>query len=268
MTVFVELPEGRLFYEVIDQVAPWHQEPETIVFLHGVGARHDMWLGWLPALVDRYRLILIGTRGCGNSAGIANYADWSLDGLSDDILAVADHAGADNFHVVGESAGGTAVLNLVSRGLSRIKTATTLSTAHRGYQIEQVKNWRANVTAKGVAWWSGEMMQHRFISGTMSSAKTEWFRARQDEAIAEALLRKGDILLATDLTDDLAGIRCPLLMILPDHSPFVTPAIGVEILRHVPDAELSIIPHSKHGIFYSHDAFASRQLSEFLARRG
>ena len=265
--MFVNLPEGQLFYDVIDRVAPWYAEPETIMFMHGVGARHDMWTGWLPALADRFRVVLIGTRGCGYSAEITNYADWTLDGLSDDILAVADHAGVDKFHVVGESAGGTAVLNLVSRGLDRVMTATTLSTAHRGYQIEGVKQWRADVAAKGVSWWSGEMMKHRFMAGAMSDAKTAWFRARQDEAIAEALLRKGDVLLATDLTDKLAGIKCPLLMLLPDHSPFVTPEIGVEILKLVPEAELSIIPNSKHGIFYSHDVFASNLLADFIERK-
>ncbi len=266
--MFVNLPEGRLFYDVVDRVAPWHAQPETIMFMHGVGARHDMWTGWLPALADRYRVILIGTRGCGYSAEITNYADWTLDGLSDDILAVADHAGVDKFHVVGESAGGTAVLNLVSRGLDCVVTATTLSTAHRGYQIKRVKQWRADVAAKGVSWWSGEMMKHRFMAGAMSDAKTAWFRARQDEAIAESLLRKGDVLLATDLTDKLAGIKCPLLMMLPDHSPFVTPEIGVEILKLVPEAELSIIPNSKHGIFYSHDVFASNLLADFIERKG
>ena len=265
--MFVNLPEGPLFYDVVDQVAPWHGDPATIVFLHGVGARHDMWAGWLPALADRYRIILIDTRGCGLSAAIENYDAWTLDGLSDDILAVADHAGVERFHVVGESAGGTAVFNLAARGLDRVLTATTLSAAHRGYQIERVKKWRADVTAKGVAWWSGEMMRHRFVAGEMSEAKAAWFRARQDESTAEAFLRKGEILLATDLTDKLAGITCPLLMMLPDHSPFVTPDIGVEILKHVPDAELSIIPNSKHGIFYAHDTFASRLLAEFIDRK-
>lgn len=265
--MYVDLPEGQLFYEVIDQIAPWHGSRETIIFMHGVGARHDLWMGWLPALVDKYRIILIGTRGCGHSAEIANYADWTLDGLSNDVLAVADHAGIDEFHVVGESAGGTAVLNLISRGLERVMTATTLSTAHRGYQIERVNKWRADVEAKGVAWWSGEMMQHRFMEDGLSDARRAYFRQCQDASVSEALLRKGDILLATDLTDELAGIKCPLLMMLPDQSPFVTPDIGVEILGLVGGAELAVIPNSKHGIFYSHDAFASQTLADFLARR-
>jgi pimeloyl-ACP methyl ester carboxylesterase len=234
--------------------------------MHGVGAHHSMWKGWLPALVDRYRIILIGTRGCGNSSEIANYADWTLDGLSNDILAVADHAGVDRFHVVGESAGGTAVLNLIARGLDRVLTATTLSTAHRGGQIARVRKWRADIEAKGIPWWSGEMIEHRFTADGLSAEKRACFRQLQDRSVAEAVLRKGDVLLETDLTDRLVGIKCPLLMLLPDHSPFVTPDIGVEILGHVKSAELSIIPNSKHGIFYSHDRFASELLAAFCRR--
>jgi pimeloyl-ACP methyl ester carboxylesterase len=266
--VFVERPDGKLFYRIIDATPSWLPDPETIVFLHGVGAGHELWAGWFPALVDRYRLVLIDTRGCGQSGDITDYAGWTLDGLSDDILAVADDAGLDRFHVVGESAGGTAVLNLSCRGLDRIKTATTLSTAHRGGQIERVRQWRSGIEERGVGWWSDEMMQHRFHPGALTEAQAEGFKSRQDASTVEALLRKGDILLETDLTPKLLGIRCPLLMILPDRSPFVTPDIGVEILGHVPSADLAIIPRSKHGIFYSHATFASHLMREFLERNG
>lgn len=265
--MYVELQEGRLFYELIDRVKPWHDQPETIIFIHGVGAHHELWSDWLPTLGDRYRIILIGTRGCGNSAGIGNYDAWTLDGLSNDILAVAEHAGVDKFHAVGESAGGTAVLNLAARGTERVLTATTLSTAHRGGQIARVRKWREDVEHNGVEWWSGEMMRHRFNDGALSGSKYRFFRERQEASVAEALLRKGEILLATDLTEQLDGIKCPLLMIAPDRSPFVTPDIPVEILNLVPGSELCIIPNSKHGIFFSHAEFAAGLLSEFLDRR-
>jgi len=264
--MYVQLPEGQLFYDDINRTLPWRANPETIIFLHGVDARHDLWSGWLPALAETYRIILIGTRGAGHSAGVKNYVDWTLDGLSDDILAVADHADVEQFHIVGESAGGTAVLNLIARGSDRPLTATTLSTAHRGGQIERVKKWRTNIEANGVAWWSGEMMDHRFYPNGLSLEKRAFFRDAQDGSTQEALLRKGDILLETDLTEQLKGIKCPLLMILPDRSPFVTPDIGVEILGLVDTAELCIIPNSKHGIFYSHDTFASNLVASFLAR--
>jgi 3-oxoadipate enol-lactonase len=265
--MYVELPEGRLFYELIDRVKPWCDKPETIIFMHGVGAHHQLWSDWLPILGDRYRIILIGTRGCGNSAGIGSYDEWTLDGLSNDIQAVAEHAGVERFHVVGESAGGTAVLNLAARETGRILTATTLSTAHRGGQIARVRKWREDVERNGVGWWSDEMMRHRFNDGALSESRYGFFRKHQEASVAVALLRKGEILLATDLTERLGSIKCPLLMIAPDRSPFVTPDIPVEILNLVPGSELCIIPNSEHGIFFSHAEFAAGLLCDFLDRR-
>jgi len=260
--MFVERPEGPLFYEVVEPDGG--RAAETIVFLHGVAVTHEVWRDWQPTLA-RHRLLLIDVRGFGQSAEMAGVDGWTLDDLSDDILAVADHAGAEAFHVVGESSGGTAVLNLACRGLSRVRTATAVSTAHRGGQIEKVKKWRTDVEANGVAWWSAEMMDRRFAPGALTDERFARFKAMQDSTRAEPLLHLGEMLLGTDLTSALAGIACPLLLIAPDRSPFVAPEIPVEILKAVPTAALSIIPRSRHGIVYSHAEFCAAQVAEFIA---
>ena len=62
-----------------------------------------------------------------------------------------------------------------------------------------------------------------------------------------------------------AGLDITFTSPVTDHAR--SDDIGVEILGAVPSSELCIIPHSKHGIFYSHAAFASAQLRDFLARQ-
>ena len=264
--MFVDRPQGSLFYESVDSGEPSNAKRETIVFLHGVAVTHEMWRHWLPVLSPGYRLLLLDMRGYGKSAGIGDMASWTLDDLSDDILAVADDAGVDRFHVVGESFGGTAVLNLAARRLDRVATATTVSAAHRGGQIERVRAWRADIERNGIAWWSSEMMSHRFENGAIADEERAWFQALQDATAPEPLLRMGEMLLNTDLTPCLPGIVCPVLLISPDRSPFVTPDIPVEILSRVATAELCVIPDSRHGIFFSHGAFCAEQLAAFLKR--
>ena len=75
---------------------------------------YPSWAGWLPRLIDRYRIVLWDMRGSGRSvqAGF----DWSLGLLVSDVLAVADAAGVGRFHLVGESIGGTIALAADSRG--------------------------------------------------------------------------------------------------------------------------------------------------------
>lgn len=264
--MFVERDHGRLFYDVVEPKTISHGAVETIIFLHGVATNHEVWRSWVPHVSEQRRLLLIGTRGYGQSADMGQVASWSLDDVSDDILAVADHAGAEQFHAVGESFGGTAVLNLALRGLERVRSATMVSAAHKGGQLEKVKEWRANVEQKGIAWWSDQMMIRRFKDGAISQDEHAWFSAQQRETRAGPLLHMGELLLQTDLTCALGSLACPLFIISPDQSPFVTPDIGAELVQLVPGAQLCVIPNTRHGIVFSHGEFCAQQLVQFLNR--
>ena len=79
---------GTLHYEVVDQVAPWHQDREAILFHHGIGASAGIWAGWQPALVGSYRLVAFDMRGCGRSDIPAADFAWSLGLLVEDLFAV------------------------------------------------------------------------------------------------------------------------------------------------------------------------------------
>ncbi len=103
-----------------------------------------------------------------------------------------------------------------------------------------------------MAWWSEQMMERRFFPGTISSDEHRWFHQVQASTQVGPLLRMGGMLLGTDLTGRLSDIACPLWMISPDQSPFVTPDIPVEILSRVASADLAVLPHTRHGIFFSH----------------
>jgi 3-oxoadipate enol-lactonase len=132
---FCETPHGALFYTVTDASAPWQAtHRETIVFCHGVATNADLWAAWLPTLVHRYRIVRFDTRGFGRSALPPKGFEWTLAGLGDDILAIANETGTEGFHLVGESAGGTACLALAARegDGGRVQSLTMLSTGHVG----------------------------------------------------------------------------------------------------------------------------------------
>ena len=107
---YADTAQGKLYYEVIDVVAPWETHQETIVFHHGIGADPGIWTEWLPLLIDRYRIVRYDMRSYGRSHIPPTDFKWSIDLLSQDLLAIADAAGARRAHFVGESIGGTVVL--------------------------------------------------------------------------------------------------------------------------------------------------------------
>ena len=130
--------------------APWVENPGTVVFCHGVSTTHGIWSTWLPVLADRYRLVRFDTRGFGRSTVPGAGFHWSLDLLVGDVMAVARAAGAETFHLVGESLGGTVALALAIAHGNALESLTVCSAAHRGGSIQRAGGWRAYIEEHGM----------------------------------------------------------------------------------------------------------------------
>ena len=266
---FCETPNGALYYTVTDASAPWNlTHRETIIFCHGVATNADIWAAWLPILVQHYRIVRFDTRGFGRSAMPPNGFEWTLAGLGDDILAIADVTGVARFHLVGESAGGTACLALAARegAGGRVRSLTVLSTGHVGGYIRNVDPWRPLIEAEGMGTWSRQMMEHRFAPGALDSQRWAWFHDVQSRTEPEALLGAADMLLASDLRPVLDQVTMPALVLSGSASPFVPLAAALDLVARLPDGRLRVFPHARHGLPFSHAVPASAILLGFLER--
>jgi len=266
---FLETAAGALHYTVTDAAAPWEASAcETVVFCHGVATNADMWSAWLPALAQRYRVVRFDTRGFGRSALPPEGFAWTLEALGDDILAVADATGAERFHLVGESAGGTACLALAARegAGGRLQSLTMLSTGHVGGYIRNVDPWRTTIDAEGMEGWSRQMMERRFAPGAISPAQWDWFHAQQTRTEPDALLGAADMLLAADLRPVLERVTVPALILSGSESPFVPLEAARDLAQRLPDARLRVFPGVRHGLPFSHAVPCSQMLAGFLAR--
>lgn len=267
MTILERHP-GRLYYETIDAVPPWVEAPAFIVFCHGVATNADIWSPWLGTLVDRHPVVRFDTRGFGRSADQPADTAFSMDLLADDILAVAEAAGARRFHLVGESMGGTVALHLAARRPIQVLSVTVCSTAHKGGAIQHANAWRDDVAAHGMAAWSRDMMERRFAPGAVSPAIHDWFHGVQAATRPDVLLACTDMLLRADLATAVENIAVPTLILAPDSSPFVPLDVPVDLRRRVPKAELQIFPGVRHGLACSHGAECAAALLAFLERHG
>ena len=266
---FLDTPNGALYYMVTDAAAPWQAtHRETIVFCHGVATNADIWAGWLPALVQHYRIVRFDTRGFGRSALPPKGFQWTLEALGDDILAIATEAGVDRFHLVGESAGGTACLALAARegGNGRVRSLTMLSTGHVGGYIKNVDPWRPLIEAKGMEAWSAQMMDNRFAPGALCQDQWDWFHDTQSRTEPESLLGAAEMLLAADLRPVLDNVMMPALVLSGSESPFVPIHAARDLTELLPNARMRTFPGVRHGLPFSHAAAASHIVSGFLTR--
>jgi pimeloyl-ACP methyl ester carboxylesterase len=259
---------GTLHYDVVDQVAPWQRGGDAIVFHHGIGASAGIWAGWQPSLVDGYRLVAFDMRGCGRShIPLADFA-WSLDLLVDDLFAVADAAGLKQFHLVGESIGGTVALAAAIARPDRIATLTVSNGAHLGATIGRVHAWKKQLDEGGSAGWSKAFMPDRFHANALSRERWDWFEKEQAKWPRESILNALSVLIGADLTPRLGEIKCPTLLLHPDGSPFIPVPVMAELHRLLGDAQLNVIGPARHGLPFSHASQCAQLLRTFLDTNG
>ncbi|MEY2419600.1 MAG: hypothetical protein QOG90_2280 [Actinomycetota bacterium] len=113
----------------VDDAGP--SDGELIVLLHGFPESKASWREVTPLLTARgYRVVAPNQRGYSPGARPSRRRDYTLDKLARDVLALADAAGAERFHVVGHDWGGGVAWQLAASHADRLRTATSLATPH------------------------------------------------------------------------------------------------------------------------------------------
>jgi pimeloyl-ACP methyl ester carboxylesterase len=254
----------EIHYAVHDLTAPWIDDKQFIVFHHGLGASSGTWAGWFPALADRLRIVSFDMRGHGRSSHPSADTALSLDVLADDIFRVADAAGAQNFHLVGESIGGTVALLAALEHPERVRTLTISNGAHIGGSIQSIDDWKQIIDTRGMQGWSEHMMRGRFFDGAIDTAMWRWYEREQAAVSPDFVLRAVRLLAGADLSARLSALRVPTLLLHGDSSPFIPVAVMADLRARLPDARLQVFAHAKHGLPFSHAQACAQTLRRFL----
>jgi pimeloyl-ACP methyl ester carboxylesterase len=121
----------------IDDAGP--ADGEAIVLLHGFPESKESWREVTPLLTAAgYRVLAPNQRGYSRGARPPRRRDYTLDKLTGDVVALADAAGVERFHVVGHDWGGGVTWALASNHASRLRTATSLATPHPRAMIKSL----------------------------------------------------------------------------------------------------------------------------------
>jgi len=163
--------------------------------------------------------------------------------------------------------GGTTGLYLASHAPERIVTLAVASTAFEGRYVQGLDDWAATFAAGGGAAWSRLMMPRRLHLDRVDPALAAWFEREQARVAPHVVLEQVAVLRGADLTDDLARIRAPLLILSPVDSPFVSRAMGVELHERVPGSEIQFFPGARHAVVSSHARECALAVAEFIKRR-
>lgn len=261
---YADTGNGSLYYEVVDLIVPWETRRETIIFHHGIGASSGNWCEWLPQLIERYRIVTFDMRGYGRSHIPPQDFKWSLDLLAQDVLAIADAAGVERAHLVGESIGGTIALYFAIKHSQRVATLTISNGADVGAPLQKVQAWQKQIDEQGIKAWSDQFMRDRFYDDALGEEKRAWYARQQEAWTRDSILNALAVLVGTDLRPQLGLVRCPVLLMHGDTSPFIPVNVMVDMHHRLLDSRLQVFAHARHGLPFSHARQCAETLREFL----
>jgi 3-oxoadipate enol-lactonase len=229
---FIELDGVTLRYELSGK------GDRTLVLVHEMGGSLESWNDVVPRFAASRRVLRYDTRGAGMSQKVRG--KLGIDTMADDIAALLDHIGiAGKVALAGIAVGGAIALHFAARHPERASAvavgspATGMAPDRRAAALERV----AKVEAAGMAF----AVENAMLSGYAPElrgdiARFERFRARwlgNDPASYATISR---MLVATDMQDELAGLRCPVLVIGGSLDRVRPPPLAEAVAEVIPGA--------------------------------
>lgn len=254
-----------LYYET-------HGEGEPLLWIGGLGAN----VREIPHLIDAYgqhfRFVAYDGRGCGRSDKPAD--DYTIGGLADDAAALLDALGIASALVYGSSMGGMVAQELALLHPERVGALAlgcTTGGAIRGARPkpETVERMVRNQSLTG-----DEAIEAGFRLGYSAGfieAKREWLLAMAREAARfaaprEAYMRQVIAAAKHDAWDRLQLIACPVLIIHGADDVLIPVDNAYLLKRHMPQAELQVLPGVGHGYNLEAQELADRLVIDFFQR--
>ena len=226
-----------LHYAVHDYTDRW-RKAETIILIHGFARSGEFWFNMVPYLARFYRVICPDLRGLGQSTPLHDPARaLSLAAYIGDIEAVADHAGAANFHLVGEAIGGAITLIFAAERPQRLRTLSVLAPAvwandwiRNAYAVG-FPSWVEAIRALGVEGWVRKSNTLARFPAGFDPAFMDWYAKEVGKADVDVVTAMVDFAGSVDAKPYLQKITGADARALSDRQQYLLRRSGSRAAR-------------------------------------
>ncbi len=217
-----------------------------IVLLHGGLGNADHFALQLPALVDKFDVLVLDARGQGRST--SSKATISYDLMAKDVVAVLDALTIPKASFVGWSDGGEVAMKLGIHSADRVERLVVLGSNYDAHGSKP----RGSRTATFIA-----------------------YSAKCKADFAKLSKRGYDVLVDSLLPlwrkpmgftkDQLKSIKAPTLVADGDHDEVIELAQVKEMATLIPNGKLLVVENASHFVMWQAPAELNAALVEFLA---
>lgn len=245
---YVDVDGGRL--------ACWREGAgPPLLLIQGVGVHGDAWRPQVDGLAVRYSCLWFDNRGIGASQPVTGGV--SIERMALDTAAILDAARWEDAHVIGHSLGGLVALRLALSSPRRVRSLSLLCTFARGRDAGASARmaWIGMRTRIGTR----RMRRSAFLEIVAAPAALQNVdRDRMARDLAPAFghdladhppveMQQLAAMRAVDLTDALASLSVPTLVVSGAHDPISPPAIGRDLAGRIRNAKYELLADQAHG---------------------
>jgi len=240
---YVDANGVHTFYEVAGDGG------DPVLFLHGGLVSGEEYAPQRHALGQRRTVILPDRRGHGRTPEVD--APFGYETMADDTVAFMDAIGLERAHVVGHSDGGILALLLAIHHPDRVTSIVPISANTTSDAVEpQMRSWLQAASVE----------EFRASARQFAPERPEW---PQPSGSFFARMREMILTEPAITADDLARISAPALIVGADRD-FVSLDDLAAQFRHIPNAQLAIVPGTGHDLTGTHPDIVNAIIVRFL----
>lgn len=262
----LQVHQADLHYESHGQGAP-------LLLVHGLGSSLRDWERQVPFFAPRYRVLTIDLRGHGGSS--ISPGPYSSGQFADDLAVLVHALDIAPVHVVGLSLGGFIACQLAADHAELVRTLVMVNSVPalpRDTRRDRLRVAWSVLMRGGIARYLGMRNLGRFLGRKLfpdddQTLLRQTFVDRWADNDRQAYLWALAIAEHWDLRDRLDEINCPTALIAGEHD-FFPLSLKRRYVAELPDAELILIPGSRHFTPLDAADRFNRALGAFLAERG
>ena len=255
----------EIAYAVDDYTDPWRRA-DTLILVHAAMGSSRRFYAWVPHLAREFRVVRIDMRGHGATA-IPGPDQLTPERLVRDVVELADHVGAQRFHVAGSSAGSIVAEKTAIDHPERVLTlAAFAGTGGIRHGLQDQTTWVQKIGERGLAAFLRDTIADRIDLSRADPGFVEWFIADSARTPVEVLARFVPMMRGFEVLDDLHKIRCPTLAVAPGGDPIHT-IDQYRVLQHkIADCEFVVYEGLPHNITDAVPDRCATELVRFLRK--
>ncbi len=246
-------------------------DKQTVVLIHGLSETRDVWSRQVAFLESSMNVLAYDVRGFGSSPTGA--ADGTLKQMAGDLAQLLGGVTANPAWLVGFSMGGVIAQRFAldfpeqTQGLILIASSCTVGRGGQAFfkqRIEAVESGGLealaltnDADARGCFWTADEELINEYMTLRIGAVRDPQGYLNACHAMLGVA--------ANPLTEQIAAIQQPTLVIAGEHDPYCPPKASAMISDTIPGAELVVIDNVGHCMQFEAGDMLNQYIADFTA---